>query len=199
LFDVPATFLANFSMFATSFFLIALYSATKVGYYNVAFRLAALPMAVFGNSLSEVYFQRAARAFKEEGRFWDKIRFNLAIAGALAVAIFVPMAIIARPVIAVYLGRDWTEVAEVIIALTPMMALRFVYITISSTPLVIGKPQWLLIGNIILAGTMVGSFALAKVLTLDFSQYLILSSLTSAACYSAYILWFVGLVGRRYR
>jgi O-antigen/teichoic acid export membrane protein len=199
LFDVPATFLSNFSMFATSFFLIALYSAAEVGYYNVAFRLAALPMAVFANSLSEVYFQRAARAFQEEGRFWSNMRFNIAVAGTLAIAIFLPMALVARPVISIYLGAEWTAVAEVIIALTPMMALRFVYITISSTPLLIGKPHWLLIGNVVLALTMLGSFALAKILTLDFSQYLWLSSLTSAACYGAYIIWFATVTLRRYR
>jgi O-antigen/teichoic acid export membrane protein len=199
LFDVPATFLATFPMYAMSFFLIALYSAAEVGYYNIAFRLAALPMAVFANSLSEVYFQRAARAFQQEGSFWKEMRLNIAISAALALAIFLPMALVARPVIAIYLGREWIAVAEVVIALTPMMGLRFVYITISSTPLVIGKPQWLLMGNILLALTMLASFSLARVMELDFQQYLTLSSLTSAMCYGAYILWFARVAVRRNR
>ena len=59
-------------------------------------------------------------------------------------------------------GSHWGPVADVLIILAPMMAARFVFITVSAAPLVTGRTGWLLARQCGLALAMAGVFLLAK-------------------------------------
>lgn len=199
LFDVPSTFLSMFALYAANFFILNLYGASEVGYFAFAFRLAALPMALLASSLSEVFFQKAAKSFQLTGAYWQPLRFNLVIAGGLAAAILIATLLLARWAVDIYLGSQWGPVADVLIILAPMMAARFVFITISAAPLVTGKTGWLLAANALLALSMAGVFLLAKWRGADFETYLALSSLSTAIIYFLLVSAITITAHRRYR
>jgi lipopolysaccharide exporter len=199
LFDVPSTFLSMFSLYAANFFLLDLYGAREVGYFAFAFRLAALPMALLAASLSEVFFQKAAQSFRSTGGYWNPLRFNLVIAGGLAVVIFAATLLFAHWAVDIYLGSKWGPVANVLIIIAPMMAARFVFVTISAAPLVTGRTGWLLAANALLALVMIFVFALAKLLGLDFATYLSMSSLGMAFLYLMLIAAITITAYRHYR
>lgn len=199
IYDVPSTFLSMFALYAANFFILNLYGAQEVGYFGFAFRLAALPMALLAGSLSEVFFQKAAKSFQAEGVYWRPLRFNLIVAGGLAAVIFALTLLLARWAVDIYLGSHWAPVATVLIILAPMMAARFVFVTVSAAPLVTGRTGWLLAANAALAASMAAIFAFAKWRGLTFEAYLGLSSISTAVLYLLLVAQIVATAYRRYR
>ena len=108
-FDVASTFLSMFTLYGATFFLLDLYGPREVGYFAFAFRLAALPMALLASSMSEVFFQKAAQSHNRDGAFWKPMRFNLIVAGSLAVVIFAATLLLARIAVRIYLGLSGTR------------------------------------------------------------------------------------------
>ena len=84
--------------------LLALYSRAEVGFYSLAFRVAVLPLSLISGSLSEVFFQKASASYRKTGGFWNELVFNIVVSAALSVFIFVPLALLARPLFAIAFG-----------------------------------------------------------------------------------------------
>jgi O-antigen/teichoic acid export membrane protein len=141
-------------------------------------------MALLAGSLSEVFFQKAAKSYQETGAYWPALRFNLVVSGGLALAILFATLLLARWAIGIYLGPGWAPVGDVLVLLAPMMAARFVFITISAAPLVTGRTRWLLVANATLALSMAAIFILAKIRSLSFEAYLQLFSIGTAGLYA---------------
>ena len=199
LFDIPSTLLSSLSMHALNFFLLILYSTDVAGFYSMAFRLAALPATIFSNTLAQVYFQKASKAFQEAGTFWAETKFNLQVSCALVILIFVPLVFLAKPVIGLYLGKDWIMSAQIIIWLLPMISLRFISNSIATTGLVVGKPQWLLYNNIAVALAVLVSFLIAYFWLLPLSVYLIVHSAIMSGVHVLFILYNAWFSNRYFR
>jgi O-antigen/teichoic acid export membrane protein len=199
LYDVPSTFLSVFTLYAANFFLFDLYGARETGFFAFAFRLAGLPMALLAGSLSEVFFQKAARAFHSEGAFWKPLKFNLAVAGGFALLILVLTVLLARFAVRIYLGADWDPVATVLIILSPMMAARFLFITVSAAPLVTGHTGRLLAANAALAAVTVVAYLVALQWNLGFTDYLALTSVLVSSLYSVIVAGIAIQTHRNYR
>jgi len=192
LFDVLSTFLSMLVLHGLSFFLLELYGADEVGYFGFAFRIAAVPMGLIAGSMSSVFFQRAAKLYRETGSFTDPLHFNLKIGVALAALIWIAKLLLSEWAVDIYLGSKWKHVAEVLILLAPMMALRFVFISVSATPLILGRTLWLLGARISLAAVCLATFALANSLQMSFPAYLQLTSIAIASVYAVLVgtIWF---------
>ena len=199
LLDVPSTFLSAFSLFAANFFLFDLYGPREAGFFSLAFRLAALPMALLAGSLSEVFFQKAAQAYHATGSFWQPLRFNLRVAGALAAAVLVATLLFARIAVDLYLGPGWGPVATVLIVLAPMMAGRFLFVAISAAPLVTGRTLWLLAANALLALVPAALYGLAKWSEIEFVAFLSLMSTAMTVVYAGLIALIALQAYRSYR
>jgi O-antigen/teichoic acid export membrane protein len=189
LFDIPSTLLSSLSMQALNFFLLFLYSTEMAGFYAIAFRLAGVPAAIFSSTLAQVYFQKASKAFQATGTFWAEMKFNLQVTSALVMLIFVPSAFLAKPVIGLYLGKDWIMSAQIIIWLLPMISLRFISNSIATTGFVIGRPQWLLYNNIAVTLAVLVSFLIAYFWSLPLSTYLIVHSAILSGVSAIFILY----------
>jgi O-antigen/teichoic acid export membrane protein len=197
--DVPGTLIGVLALYILNFFLLALFSTAEVGQYSLAFRVAVLPLSLFSASLSEVFFQKATGSFRRTGTFWNEVRFNLVSATALSVAVFVPMVLLARPVFVFMFGAEWRLAAEILIYLSPMLAIRFVSASLQSVPLVIRRPHWLFAHNVGLIAAMSAAFGLAEWLELSLKSYLLINSALMSVVYLSYILWIVTAVRRNYR
>src|SRR3954452_12076156 len=122
--DIPGTVIAIGSLNMPTFVIAAIYGQRIVGYYGFAQRIALLPLQLFNDSLSQVFFQKAARARERTGHFWPELRFNLIAMSLVAVATMTGIWVLARPVIDLYLGRQWTPVATMLMVLAPMLGIR---------------------------------------------------------------------------
>lgn len=197
--DVPSTLLTGVTINVMTLLLLDLYSRAEVGFYSLAFRVAVLPLALISGSLSEVFFQKAAASYRRTGGFWNEVRLNILSTTAVSLLIFIPMALLARPLFGFAFGEPWVPAADLLVLLAPMLAIRFVSSSIQTAPLVVGRASWLLAQNIGLLAAIGAAFLLAKSESLAIDSYVLLTSLLMAAAYGGFLLFVAVTVRRRFR
>lgn len=146
--DIPGSVLAALTVNLIPFFLQFLYGADANGFYLLGQRIAALPLQLFNDSISQVYFQRAARAKDERGEFWREFRFTLLCSGLLSLGILAGLELLAKPVIVLFLGAKWEMAGTILVILAPMLAIRSVTMSLATTVFLLHRPAWLLYHNI---------------------------------------------------
>ncbi|MEO5772690.1 MAG: oligosaccharide flippase family protein [Sphingomicrobium sp.] len=190
--DIPSTLIAAVSLNLLTFILSNLYGQAVVGLYAIGNRIAVTPLQLFNDALSQVFFQKAARAQEEKGHFWNEMKFNLLTSGLLSLAVLIGIWIFARPFITFYLGSKWEAAADMLLILAPMLAVRSLCMSVATTVFVLRRPQWLLGHNVagVLVLGLVYLIGLARELTVD--QFLILASallLVEYAAFAALLIW----------
>jgi O-antigen/teichoic acid export membrane protein len=197
--DVPSTLVGALVLNILNIFLLLLYSAEEVGQYAFAFRVAVLPLVLFATALADVYYQKAAASYRATGGFWPQMRFNLLASAGLAVAMFVPMVFLARPVFALLFDERYLPAADILIYLSPMLAARFVATSIQSTPLVVNRVHWLFANHLGLVVAMAAAYVAAEAAGLSLPAYLILNTVLMSGVYLAFTVFLVVTVRRSYR
>ncbi len=91
-----------------AFLLSAFFAPAVVGFYSIGFRLLQLPMSFVGSSISQVFFQRASRAFSEGvlPSLVENVFRILVIIGMFPILI---LTIVGGDVFSVIFGEAWTE------------------------------------------------------------------------------------------
>ena len=149
-----------------------------------------LPLQLFNDSLSQVFFQRAARAQEERGEFWQEFRFTLLWSGLISLAMLLGMIFLARPVLAIYLGPGWDLAATILIIMAPMLAIRSVTMSLATTVFVLRRPEWLLFHNIAGVVAIAGAFAFAWGTGAGLTEFLLILAILQGAellCFFAVI------------
>lgn len=170
--DIPSTFIAALSLNLLTLLLANLYGQAIVGFYALGQRIAIMPLQLFNDSLSQIFFQKAARAQEAVGHFWYEMRFNLITSGILSIGVVVLIIPLARPFVAMYLGKTWMPAAGMLVILAPMLAMRNLATSIATAVFVVRRAHWLLVHNVSNAVVLVASFAAAKWLHLDVNEFL---------------------------
>lgn len=173
--DIPSTLIAAVSLNLLTFILATFYGQRVTGFYALAQRIAILPLQLFNDSLSQIFFQKAARAQEERGHFWSEMKFNLMTSGLLSVVVLVLLLLVARPFISVYLGRDWEPAADILILLAPMLAMRSLAMSVATTVFVLRRAHWLLVHNVVNAMVLVITIVMAQAFHFGVLQFLTLA------------------------
>lgn len=174
--DIPGTVLAIGSMNMPTFVIASLYGQRVVGYYGFAQRIAILPLQLFNDSLSQVFFQKAARAHEKSRHFWAELRFNLIVTTLVSLGAVAGIWLFARLVVGLYLGPEWLPVATILVVLAPMLGIRSVAYSIAPSIFVLRRVHWRFI-HIVIEGLLHAvCYAVAIRLELSAVQYLTLFS-----------------------
>jgi O-antigen/teichoic acid export membrane protein len=123
--------------------LIAAQGGAEVGYLMLAMQLMTAPMALLGQSISQVYASRASEA-KREGRLSQltmKIMVRLMLIGFAPLILAGVLAPIVFPWI---FGADWARAGEIVAWLVPWIALQFVASPVSIVMFVLGHQRAML-------------------------------------------------------
>ena len=174
--DIPGTLLAIGSLNVPTFVIAAVYGQRIVGYYGFAQRIAVLPLQLFNDSLSQIFFQKAARAHEETGHFWAELKFNLVSTSLVAAGTVIGIWLFARPVVALYLGTQWLPVAAMLIILAPMLGIRSVAYSITPSIFVLRRVHWRVVHFVIEGLLQAACYAAAISMGLSAIQYLALMS-----------------------
>lgn len=197
--DIPSTLLAALSLHLLPFFLQFLYGIKSVGFYSVGQRIAVLPLQLFNDSLSQVFFQRAARAQEERGEFWREFRFTLLASGAISLAMLAGLVLLAKPVVRIYLGPGWDMAGTILVILAPMLALRSVTMSLATTVFVLKRPGWLFAHNVASVAAIGLAFGLAWQWQSDLVGFLQLLAVLQGIEYAGFALVLGWAVWRQYR
>lgn len=194
--DIPSASIAAVSLNLLTLLIANLYGQTVVGFYSVGQRIAIMPLQLFNDSLSQIFFQKAARAQEERGHFWNEMRFNLLTSGLLSVGILVLIFMFARPFVTIYLGKRWAPAADMLIILAPMLAIRSLAMSIGTTVFVVRRAHWLLVHNIVNGALLVICFMIARLFHLAVMQFLGLAVVLLVLEYGAFAS-FLSVAARR--
>ena len=197
--DIPSTLLAALSINLMPFMLQYLYGIRAVGFYAMGQRIALLPLQLFNDSLSQVFFQRAARAHEQRGEFWREFRFTLFASGAIGVAMMIGVVLFAKPVLRLYLGPGWDMAGTILVILAPMLAVRSVTMSLATTVFVLKRPGWLFAHNLASVAAIGLAFGLASLWGAGLIGFLELLAVVQGIEYAAFGLVLGIAVWRQHR
>lgn len=184
--DIPGTLVGALALYTLPFFIQFLYGPAAVGFYALGQRIAVTPLQLFNDSLSQIFFQKAARAEQERGDFWREMKFNLLISGFLSAAVLLAILLLARPAISIYLGEGWEPSATILIILAPMLAIRSVTMSIATTVFVVRKAHWLLLHNVASMLVLTVAFVAAYLSGASLNAFLAMLTVLSGIEFAAF-------------
>lgn len=194
--DIPSTFIAALSNNMMNFLLLSLFSQRILGFYSLGNRIAIMPLQLFNDSLSQVFFQKAARSQEETGGFWAQMKFNVLVSGLLSIGVLVGILIFAQPFITLYLGKNWEPAADILLILAPMLAMRSLCMSIATAVFVLKKPSWLLFHNIANAGVLLVAYAIARTFGVEPYVFFRIAAALLFVEYLVFTLFLLGVVFR---
>jgi O-antigen/teichoic acid export membrane protein len=184
--DIPSTLISAFSLNLLTFLLAIMYDQRTVGLYSIGNRLAIVPLQLFNDALSQIFFQKASRAREDRGHFWEEMKFSLLTSTLLSVGVLIGILLFARPFITLYLGKQWAPAAEMLIILAPMLALRSLTMSVGTTVFVMRSVHWLFIHNIANVAVTLIAFGLAWLFQLSSLGFLAVAALLLALEYAVF-------------
>lgn len=193
--DIPSTFVAAVSLNLLIFTLAILYGEAVAGFYALGLRIAIMPLQLFNDSLSQVFFQKASQAQRERGEFWPEMKFNLLTSGLFSLAVLAGIWLFAHPFVRLYLGEAWLPAADILVVLAPMLAARSIAMSVATAVFVLKRAHWLLVHNIATAAMHGIAFAVALALDLGAMPFLYLAAALLTAEYLLFAL-FLGFKAR---
>jgi len=195
--DIPSALLSGFYLNILTLFLGVISDQRTVGFYAIGNRLAAVPLQLVNDALSQTFFQKAAQAREAKGHFWDEMKFGFLTSAALSIAVLVGIVLFARPFIVIYMGARWAPAAKMLIILAPMLAAMSVAQSVATAVFVLRKTHWRLIHTTGLFALHLIIFGIARSLRLSVYEYLAIASLTFVVAWIGYAV--VLLVASRRR
>lgn len=180
--------LANAAGVQVPILLIAAHSGAEAGHLLFAMTVMAAPMALLGQSISQVYMSRAAAELTAGGlaAFTSAIMRRLFAIGSLPIAL---SGLLAPWVFPLLFGPDWARAGVIVAWIAPWMLLQLAVSPVSMALYVVGwqrASMVLQIGGVLLR---VGSVSLAvKVDPSLTTEYFALSGVVFYAIYSAVVM-----------
>ena len=170
--------LANsLSQHLISFYLPLLYSVSTLGFYGLVNRVLGLPTTIIGNSVGQVFFQRASEERIKTGK--ATIIFNATLKKLLILSLppFIFLFIFAPSLISFVFGENWREAGEYITILAPLFMFRFINTPLSTITSVFEKNQVALIMQLSYLTLTLIVFTITFFLKLNIIKFLLIYSI----------------------
>lgn len=139
--DTWAALMNSVSWQLPAFLLSAFFTPAVVGFYSLGFRLLQLPMSFIGGSISQVFFQRASRAFSEGtlSSLVEDVFRMLVIIGMFPILI---LTIVGSDVFTVIFGKGWAEAGVYAQILSLWAFIWFISSPLTTIYVVVEKPHF---------------------------------------------------------
>jgi len=121
-----------------AFLLAAFFSPTVVGYYALGFRILQMPMNLIGNSIGQVFYQRAAEA-KVQGTLTETVETTLRALIAIGVFPLLVLSVLGRDLFGIIFGPQWAMAGVYVQILSPWAVVWFVSSPLSTIIIVRGR------------------------------------------------------------
>lgn len=125
-FNIPGQLINTLAGQLPVFFISSRFGAAEVGYYALTERVLGVPLSFLGNSFRDVFKQKAATDYKEQGNclaIYKKTTFTLI---GLSIIPFIVLFIFAPVLFSKVFGEKWLPSGEFTRALCLMYVLSFV-------------------------------------------------------------------------
>lgn len=172
LYTLPGTLLNVTNLNILSFLISGIFSTQILGFYALANRMLGLPSVVIGQNIGQVYFQKMTET-KNKGGDTKKIFSNsFKKLLLLSVPIFTFAYLTIEPLFVFVFGSNWYSSGQYAKILIPLIAIRFISSSLSSTTNIFEKQQLTLLFGTILLTTTLSCFLIGRNLNLSFDAIL---------------------------
>jgi len=196
LFDSWSALLNVVSRNLPPFLLVFFFNPAVVGFFAVGHRMLSMPMSILGQSVSQVYFQKASEA-KHRGNLTqmsEAIFRRLVILGLFPI---LTLMIVGPELFSIIFGHQWTEAGVYVSVLSPWLFFSFVSSPLSNIFRVLEKQQNLLLFNTTLFILTLVALVIGG-MTGDALYAILLLGVTGSALYLWLCLWNLKNIGVPY-
>ncbi len=181
LYATPTQLFAQFSRQTPILLLTGFSGQISVGFFNMSNRLLGLPNALFAESFSQIFFQRAAKEYAESGQCYATYRKMLIGMTIIALPFVGLMAIVAPDLFAILLGEKWRPAGDYSRILCLLFAFQLVCTPLASMMVVAKRMQEDLILQIVTTLLMIvamwlGHYYLGTVSAVLWGYVIVMSS-----------------------
>lgn len=160
-----------------------LYGAATVGLYAFAYRLMTLPTTLIANAIGDVYRQRAAAAYREQGNFRKLFLATLGTSAALAIVPVSVVFVVAPDLFALVFGEPWRVAGEYARILSVATFFQFTFTPIDKGALIVGATRYIMVWHVVRLASFGAVLAAAWSFHLDIKHTLILFVIANIAVY----------------
>lgn len=150
LFNTLIGLINNVSNQLPVFLLSNFYGVVITGYYGLANRVVQTPMGLIGNSVGQVFFQKASSMFNEQGNIFAFVRKTYLQLLKVGVLPFALLFIFAPVVFKIVFGSEWESAGKYAQILVPWLFLAFMNAPVSFIVTVLSKQHALTVYEVLL-------------------------------------------------
>lgn len=167
----------------------AFYSVATLGFYSLVQKVLAMPTALIGSSIGQVFFQQATKEKVKTGRVVKAFSSTLKKLIIIGLPSFGILFFIIEDLFAFAFGEDWRVAGTYAQIVIPLFFIRFVSATLSIVLVIFEKQKIELIINILLIIT-----SLCVVIFMStFKEFLIVYTLTLGFNYIVFLYYYYHL------
>lgn len=172
------------------------FSVADAGQWALADRILAAPLVLIATAVGQVVEAHVSEMVRE-GR-GGLARYYLSVSGVLALIAVVTVAVVvflAKPVLPIVLGPGWETAAELMIAMSPIIATRLIVSPMSKVLVVLQHGGWNLGLDVLRVVLVLGVVVAAMTFAIDLITTAWFFSLALSVVYV--VTWGIGLVATR--
>jgi O-antigen/teichoic acid export membrane protein len=186
-FSVWAAFLSILSLYLPGILLSAYFSPTTAGHFSLGQSVLRLPIALIGNSIGQVFFQRGAKSF-HEGKFASIVEEMFKRLIVFGLFPMLAIMIIGKELFTIAFGPEWAEAGMYSQILSLWTLMVFLATPLSNITNILGKNEVSVILNISRVAAAVGSLVIGGI-TGNIYLGLWLFTITGTITIGAFVLW----------
>lgn len=192
MYGVPTEFASRLASQTPIYLMSYYFSQSIIGYYALSVRLLRMPFSLIGNSIGEVYFQRASQGKHVNDLLLEKIFDRLVLFGLLPFSL---LGLVGADLFELVLGHRWAESGVYAQIFSFQMFIMFVTGPAGYLTLIFEKQEFGLFLKLAEVLIIVGSISLGGFYKSVYLSFILLSFLTGLlhACYGFYFMKLGGI------
>jgi len=194
---LPNNLIFNLSNTITIVLISSLFGAISLGFYTMANRILGLPGSIIGNSISQVYLQKASEDKNREDSILPIFLETLKKLVVISLPLFILFFFTLEDIFSIIFGSEWRIAGYYAEILTPLFFIKFIRAGLNTTIIVLEKQKIGLWLNILTIVLIVCIFIVSYLLKLEITQFLYLMSYMLFLMYLYIIYIYYKLVKRK--
>lgn len=182
-FSLPGALSNSLSLNLNSFFLTSFFSLAVLGQYALVNKAVSVPLTIIGSSVSDAYFQRAARERNETGSAKNAFIQSAKYLSFIAVPVFLVLFFFGEVLFAFVFGDSWKIAGSYAKILSFLVAVRLVAAPLSVTMSTFEKQKTSLMLTLLQLILMVCVFVVSNIFSFDMEAFLTLYTVMMTSFY----------------
>jgi len=173
--------------------LSASFSQTIVGNYALTYRMIQFPMALIGNAIAQVFFQRASELYNQQGNMADVVQTVFEWLVALGLFPSFLLTVAGKEIFTVVFGQQWGEAGIYMQILSLWMFFWFIASPLSTVFTIVERQELALVVHSVILITRVATLVIGGIVLKDVYIALGLFAGSGVIVYGGVTLWNMAL------